>query len=107
MSEPDGSPIRAVLTMTVPSSRTADFEREWHRLAAWVAEQPGCLRQTLSRDEGDDPRSYMITSDWADRSTYERFERSPDQDDATASLRRLRTAIAMRVLTIVEHKENL
>jgi heme-degrading monooxygenase HmoA len=105
MDRSDGGPVRAVLTMTVPAARAAEFEAEWCRVAAWVARQPGCLRQTLGRDEAAAPHSYVITSDWVDRAAFERFERDSQQDDATARLRQMRTGAAMQLLAIVEHRE--
>jgi heme-degrading monooxygenase HmoA len=97
--------VRAELTMTVPAERAGRFVEEWDRLAGWIATVPGCLRQTLSRAADGDVHAYVITSDWVDRPTYEEFEHSSRQDDATAALRELRASVAMRVLTIVEHKE--
>ena len=105
MAGAGGTPVRAVLMMTVPADRAAAFEREWSRVADWVAGQPGCLRQTLSRAGDGGPASYVITSDWVDRPSYERFEHSSRQDTATAGLRELRTSVDMQVLSIVEHKE--
>ena len=96
--------VRAVLTMAVPAESASEFEKEWQRVAGWVSRQPGCLRQTLSLRPGPEP-TYVITSDWADADTYERFERGSRQDTETAGLRRLRTSVGMDVLTIVDHKE--
>jgi len=96
--------VRAVLTMIVPATATAEFESEWRRVAEWVRKQPGCLRQTLSRNDEQDVR-YVITSDWTDSRTYALFEHSQRQADQTAGLRRLRTSVAMDVLTIIDHKE--
>jgi heme-degrading monooxygenase HmoA len=98
-----GRAVRAVLTMTVPAQARTEFEREWAGVAAWVQDQPGCLRQTLSRT-GDDQTTYVITSDWADRQTYHHFETSSRQDGATAGLRRLRTSVQMEVLEIIDHR---
>jgi heme-degrading monooxygenase HmoA len=95
---------RAVLTMSVPSGATDTFEAEWSRVAQWVAGQHGCLRQTLARGAGPEP-VYVITSDWADLATYQRFERSEAQDAMTSGLRALRTTARMEVLTIVDHRE--
>jgi len=99
-------PVRAELTMTVPVPRAESFVTEWRKVAGWVATLPGCLRQTLSQVRQGDSDTFVITSDWVDRSTYEHFEHSSRQDAATADLRALRTSVAMRVLTIVDHVEN-
>lgn len=103
MATPTGA-VRAMLTMTVPASATAEFEQEWRQVSQWVQRQPGCLRQTLTRIDEQDVR-YVITSDWTDSRAYHQFETSPSQDDRTAGLRRLRLTVAMDVLTIIDHKE--
>ena len=100
-----GEPVRAVLAMVVPAEHAGTFEREWCAVAAWVARQPGCLRQTLSRAPEEDP-TYVITSDWADLAAYRDFERSTQQDEATARLRALRRSASTQVLEIVEHRES-
>jgi hypothetical protein len=48
----------------------------------------------------------VITSDWVDRTTFQRFETSSRQDEATKGLRALRTSVHMEVLEIVDHREN-
>lgn len=96
------SAVRAELTMAVPAGAAAEFEREWAVVAGWVAAQPGCLRQTLTRRPGGD---YVVTSDWADDAAYAAFETSSRQDAATAGLRRLRTGVRQDLLAIVHHRE--
>ncbi len=96
--------IRAVLSMTVPVENSNLFEREWRRVAGWVESQPGCLRQTLSRGQADEPL-YVITSDWIDLGAFRAFETSSRQDAATAGLRALRRSAHMEILTIVDHRE--
>lgn len=105
MAPPVAGPVRAMLTMTVPSAAAQQFEREWARVARWVAGQQGCVRQTLSRVYGTGDPVYMLISDWSDLSAFRRFERSPQQDEATAGLRALRTSSRMDVAAIVEHRE--
>jgi heme-degrading monooxygenase HmoA len=95
--------VRAVVTMSVPTGSATAFEAEWSRVAEWVRDQPGCLRQTLALG----PEStYVVTSDWADAAAFEAFERSSRQDARTAVLRRLRSGVRMDVLTIVDHRES-
>nr|SBO99416.1 hypothetical protein BN4615_P8932 [Nonomuraea gerenzanensis] len=92
--------MRAVLTMAVPAARAQEFELAWKRAATLAQEQPGCLRQTLcATDTG-----YVITSDWSDEESFRRFERSPEQDEATAGLRALRTSARMEVHRILHHQ---
>jgi heme-degrading monooxygenase HmoA len=102
VAERDG-PVRAVLTLTVPARSCARFEHAWSRVAAWAREQPGCLRQTLCRTDGD-PVTYLVMSDWAGEAAFRAFERSPEQDRVTAELRALRTGARMEVSRIVEER---
>jgi heme-degrading monooxygenase HmoA len=104
MPPPAGVGVRAVLTMTVPAENADNFEREWTRVAHWIAHQDGCLRQTLSRS-AEPEAMYIITSDWTDLPTYQRFERSAGQDNMTAALRALRSTARMEILTVVAHRE--
>ena len=50
---------------------------------------PGNVRQELIRD-GDDPRTFIITSDWTDREAVDAFGRSSARETLTAALRDLR-----------------
>jgi heme-degrading monooxygenase HmoA len=102
----NGFPVRAALTMTVPLAVGSEFERRWARVATWAQGQPGCLRQSLTRTSEAGTATYVITSDWADRTTFQRFETSSRQDEATKGLRALRTSVHMEVLEIVDHREN-
>ena len=105
MAPSAAGPVRAMLTMEVPSEAAQQFEREWARVARWAAGQQGCIRQTLSRvDEPGDP-VYMLISDWSGLPAFRRFERSPRQDEVTAGLRALRISARMEVAAIVEHRE--
>ncbi|MEV8635676.1 antibiotic biosynthesis monooxygenase family protein [Streptosporangium sp. NPDC051023] len=99
-----GSTVRAVLTMTVRPESADAFEKEWAVVATWAQRQEGCLRQALCRDTGSEEVTYVITSDWADRDTYKRFETSERQDGITAGLRGLRTSVRMEVLDIIDHR---
>ncbi|TMR06720.1 antibiotic biosynthesis monooxygenase [Nonomuraea turkmeniaca] len=92
-------PVRAVLTMAVPPARAEEFELAWQQVASWAREQPGCLRQSLCAADG----AFVITSDWSDEESFRRFERSPEQDELTAGLRRLRTSARMEVQRILHH----
>lgn len=97
-----GRPVRATLHMRVKPGREGDFAREWKAVADRTREARGNLRQTLLRDP-DDPRAFVITSDWVDRDAFTAFERSPEQDDLTAGIRALRESARMSVHEIVRH----
>ena len=96
--------VRATLQMRVKEGREGDFERAWREIAKDVRGAPGSIRQALLRDL-DDPRSFVVTSDWESREAFTRFEQSPEQDRLTAPLRELRESGQMTVHDLVVHIE--
>jgi quinol monooxygenase YgiN len=97
--------IRATLTMIVLNGKDGEFEAAWRAVAERVRHEPGVLRQSLLRDP-DEPRTFVVSSDWESREAFGRFERSPEQDELTAPLRSLREAAQMTVYEIVEHVDS-
>ncbi len=97
--------IRATLTMTVRSGKEGEFEAAWRAVAERVRDEPGVLRQSLLRDP-DEPRTFVVSSDWESREAFGRFEQSPEQDELTAPLRGLREAARMTVHELVEHVDS-
>ncbi|MBT2208993.1 MULTISPECIES: antibiotic biosynthesis monooxygenase family protein [Actinomadura] len=93
--------IRATLRMRVRPGGGAAFERAFAAVADATSREPANLRQSLLR--GDEPDSYVITSDWASLDAFRAFESSPEQDRLTAPLRELRLSADMRVDEIVRH----
>ncbi|MFV2013031.1 MULTISPECIES: putative quinol monooxygenase [unclassified Micromonospora] len=65
------------------------FETEWQAIADQIRMLDGCLRQDLVRD-ADDPRSYLIITDWADRERLDAFGRSAQRDRLLRVIRELR-----------------
>ena len=63
--------VRTMLRMRTREGCEAAFEAAWRRAAAEIARVPGNLRQELVRDV-EDPRTFLITSDWTDRAAVER-----------------------------------
>ena len=96
--------IRATLNMRVKEGRERDFEEAWRKIAESVRRAPGNVRQALLRDP-EDPRNFVVTSDWESRDAFTQFERSPEQDDLTAPLRELREDGRMAVHDLVVHIE--
>lgn len=97
-------PVRATLTFRVKEGAGDAFEQAWRRIAERVKEHPDSLRQTLARDP-EDPRTFVMTSDWANRESFSEFERSRDQEELTGPLRELREWSTMNVHDIVVHIE--
>jgi heme-degrading monooxygenase HmoA len=96
--------VRATLTMRVKEGREADFEQAWRDIAEDVRRAPGNIRQALLRDP-EDPRTFVVTSDWESREAFGEFERSPEQDRLTAPLRELRESGGMTIHDLVVHIE--
>jgi quinol monooxygenase YgiN len=96
--------IRAVLTMKVKDGSGPDFERAWRDIAEYTRQVPGNLRQTLLVDQNK-PDTFVITSDWEDRESFHRYERSDIQDRLTAPLRAMRESASMSIQNLVMHVE--
>ncbi|MGY1809882.1 FAD-dependent monooxygenase [Blastococcus sp. SYSU D00669] len=89
MTTVDGGGVRTLLRMRTREGCEAQFEQAWRRAAAEISRVPGNLRQELVRD-ADDPRTFLITADWADRASVDAFGRSSARETLTAALRDLR-----------------
>jgi len=96
--------VRATLTFTVKEGAADAFEEAWRQIAARVKEHPDSLRQTLARDP-DDPRTFVMTTDWESRESFRVFETSTEQEELTAPLRQLRESSTMVVYDIIAHIE--
>jgi 2-polyprenyl-6-methoxyphenol hydroxylase-like FAD-dependent oxidoreductase/heme-degrading monooxygenase HmoA len=81
--------VRTVLRMRAIEGREAEFEAAWRAAAGEISRVPGNVRQELARDV-DDPRTFMITSDWTDRAAVDAFGRSSAREALTSALRDLR-----------------
>jgi quinol monooxygenase YgiN len=81
-----GSGVRTILRMRTREGCEAQFEGAWRQAAAEISQVPGNLRQDLLRDAGD-PRTFLITADWADRAAVDAFGRSSSREILTAALR--------------------
>jgi heme-degrading monooxygenase HmoA len=92
--------IRATLAMKVKAGREQDFEEAWKAIAERTRHEPGNIRQALLRDS-EDPRLFVITSDWESRESFGRFERSDEQDRLTAPLREMRESARMTIYQLV------
>jgi heme-degrading monooxygenase HmoA len=88
--------VRATLYVTIKAGREDEFVQVWREISQKVRGASGNLRQALLRDP-DDPRSFVVMSDWESREAFTRFERSPEQDELTAPVRDLRETGRMTV----------
>jgi heme-degrading monooxygenase HmoA len=88
-STADGAGVRTMLRMRTREGCEAQFEEAWRRAAGEISRVPGNLSQELLRD-ADDPRTFLITADWADRAAVDGFGRSSARETLTAALRDLR-----------------
>lgn len=84
-----GGAVRTLLRMRVREGCEERFEEAWRTAAVRIAEEPGIIRQDLMRDTGD-PRTFLITADWADRAAVDGFGRSSSRETLTEALRDLR-----------------
>jgi quinol monooxygenase YgiN len=81
--------VRTVLAMRTREGCEQQFEAAWLSAAETISTLDGCLHQDLVRD-ADDPRSYLIISDWADRERLDAFGRSEHRDRLLEMVRELR-----------------
>lgn len=81
--------VRTVLAMRTREGCEERFEAEWRSAAEEIRTLDGCLHQDLVRD-ADDPRSYLVISDWADRERLDAFGRSDHRDRLLHVVRELR-----------------
>jgi quinol monooxygenase YgiN len=81
--------VRTVLSMRTREGCEQRFEAEWLSAAEEIRALAGCLHQDLVRD-ADDPRRYLIISDWADREQLDAFGRSEQRDRLLRVVRELR-----------------
>jgi heme-degrading monooxygenase HmoA len=96
--------VRATLYVTIKPGREDEFVEVWKGISQQVRTARGNLGQTLLRDP-DDPRSFVVTSDWESRGAFTEFERSPEQDELTAPVRDLRETGRMTVHDLLIHVE--
>lgn len=93
-------PVRAVLAMRTREGCERRFEAEWRTIADQIRTLDGCLRQDLVRD-ADDPRSYLIITDWADRERLDAFGRSEQRDRLLRVIRDLRESAQRRTYQVL------
>jgi 2-polyprenyl-6-methoxyphenol hydroxylase-like FAD-dependent oxidoreductase/quinol monooxygenase YgiN len=81
--------VRTILRMRAVEGRERAFEHDLREAMDEISHEPGILRQDLMRD-ADDPRTFLIISDWTDRTTLEEFGRSDRRDRIMAPVREIR-----------------
>ncbi len=98
--------VRALLEMRVRAGQESAFVETWRGVARLAAAAPGNLRQALLRDPND-PDRFVVSTDWRSLQDFRAFERSPEQDAATAPLRQLRASASMSVFEVAAAFEGL
>ncbi|MEX5721109.1 antibiotic biosynthesis monooxygenase family protein [Geodermatophilus maliterrae] len=92
--------VRTMLRMRTREGCEEAFEAAWRRAADEISRVPGNLRQELVRD-ADDPRTFVITSDWTDRAAVDAFGRSSARETLTEALRDLREDAARNTYEVL------
>lgn len=81
--------VRTIVAMRTRQGCEQRFEAEWLLVAEKIRAMDGCLRQDLVRDV-DDPRSFLIISDWVDRERLDAFGHSEQRERLLRVVRELR-----------------
>jgi 2-polyprenyl-6-methoxyphenol hydroxylase-like FAD-dependent oxidoreductase/quinol monooxygenase YgiN len=81
--------VRTILRMRAMEGSERAFKHDLREAMDEISHEPGILRQDLMRD-ADDPRTFLIISDWTDRITLEEFGRSDRRDRIMAPVRAIR-----------------
>jgi quinol monooxygenase YgiN len=97
--------VRTVLAMRAREGCEQRFESEWLSAAQEIRALDGCLRQDLVRD-ADDPRSYLIISDWVDRDRLDAFGRSEHRDRLLRVVRELRESAQRHTYHVLHSMRN-
>jgi quinol monooxygenase YgiN len=77
------------------------FERGLREAMDEISRVPGNLRQELIRD-ADDPRTFLIISDWTDRAALDEFGRSRHRDRIMAAVREIRESAERHTYEVVQ-----
>jgi quinol monooxygenase YgiN len=93
--------VRTVLAMRTREGCEERFEAAWLSVAEKIRTLDGCLHQDLVRD-ADDPRSYLIISDWADRERLDAFGRSEHRDRLLQVVRELRESAQRHTYQVLQ-----
>ena len=93
--------VRTILRMRAVEGSERAFERSLREAMDEISRVPGNLRQDLIRD-ADDSRTFLIISDWADRTTLEEFGRSGHRDRLMAAVREMRESAERHTYEVVQ-----
>lgn len=81
--------VRTLLRMRTRPGCEVEFMAAWRTAAEAISLLPGNVRQDLHRD-ADDPRTFLIISEWTDQERLDAFGRSEQRDRLMAVVRDLR-----------------
>ena len=93
--------VRTILRMRAVEGSERAFERSLREAMDEISRVPGNLCQDLIRD-ADDSRTFLIISDWADRTTLEEFGRSRHRDRLMAAVREMRESAERHTYDVVQ-----
>ena len=93
--------VRTILRMRAVEGSEHSFERGLREAMDEISRVPGNLRQDLIRD-ADDPRTFLIISDWADRAALDEFGRSRHRDRIMAAVRERRESAERHTYEVMQ-----
>ena len=93
--------VRTILRMRAVEGSEHAFERGLREAMDEISRVPGNLRQDLIRD-ADDPRTFLILSDWTDRAALDEFGRSRHRDRIMAAVREIRESAERHTFEVVQ-----
>ena len=93
--------VRTILRMRAMPGSERSFERGLREAMDEISRVPGNVRQDLIRD-ADDPRTFLIISDWTDRTALDEFGRSRHRDRIMAAVREIRESAERHTYEVVQ-----
>lgn len=84
-SSPTSRPVRVVVWYRAPSGDAAAVEAAYHTVSQVLEGTPGLLSNELLRS-ATDTASFAVMSHWESGEAFDRWERGPSHQPATAPL---------------------
>jgi heme oxygenase (mycobilin-producing) len=96
-----GEPVRVMLYVADPEHAPGSVESAYQAVSHALDGTPGLLGNSLLRSV-EDPRSFVVVSEWADLRAFREWEGGNGHRDTTSPLRPLQTPAASRVFGVYE-----